>query len=446
MDGIQPRQPVLLIHGIRDIARWQAEIAATLESAGFAVELTNYGRMNLIEFLLPIPFFRSRALEKVWTQLQHAVMLHPNAKISIIAHSFGTYIVANILRRQFNLSVDRVIFCGSAVRSDFPFEQINERFNSPILNEVGTADPWPAVAESLTTGYGSAGTYGFRRPGVKDRFHNGVSHGFFLNAGFCEKYWVPFLKNGTIVPGDLPAEYPPLWVRLISIFKLKYFITAVAIVLLAFAILRLGKPGQAITQQCYRFNAQSGEQSNSLGLRTCFPGKVVYVKYWDPTDYAGLAKERDPTSSPSSWPIDRPNRVFQARGLTSDGHMQWVEQNLTGINNRLENWGAENHYWVTVIENTGIGRGMTGFVLRRVDLQPIPLGHGKTQCDSDENKRDVFEFAIPQDVISRISAGTKPTVGFRRVRVSCAQEVGFNPLVGPDYTDTEMPIVSAESD
>jgi len=338
MDNIQPRQLVLLIHGIRDIARWQVEIAAPLESAGFAVEPTNYGRMNLIEFLLPISVFRSRALEEVWTQMQHAVMLHPNAEISIIAHSFGAYIVANILRRQFNLSVNRVIFCGSVVRFNFQFEQINERFNSPILNKVGTRDPWPAVAESLTTGYGSAGTYGFRRPGVKDRFHNGAGHGFFLNAAFCAKYWVPFLKDGTIIPGDLPAEIPPLWVRMISIFKLKYFITAIAVVLLTFAILWLQKSGESVAKQCYRFNAQSGEQSPSLGLRTCFPGKIVYVKYWDPTDYADLAKKRDPASSPSSWPIDRPNRVFQARGVTTDGHMQWVEQNLTGVTNKLENW------------------------------------------------------------------------------------------------------------
>jgi hypothetical protein len=70
---------VLLVHGIRDIGRWRAEIANTLEKAGFDVELTNYGRMNLLEFLLPMPFFRRRAVETVWTQMQHAVMLHPDA-------------------------------------------------------------------------------------------------------------------------------------------------------------------------------------------------------------------------------------------------------------------------------------------------------------------------------------------------------------------------------
>jgi hypothetical protein len=225
------RPLVILVHGIRDIAGWEVEIADTLRGAGFDVEPTNYGRMNLIEFLLPIPFFREKAIETVWTQIQQARMLHPDAPISIIAHSFGTYIVANILRRQFTMKINRIIFCGSVVRFKFPFEQINDRFNSPILNEVGTADPWPALGESVTTGYGSAGTYGFLRPGVRDRFHNDAPHGYFLSAEFCKEWWVGFLRGDDPLPGD-KRKPPPLWVRLISIFKIKYFIL-LAIVLVA---------------------------------------------------------------------------------------------------------------------------------------------------------------------------------------------------------------------
>jgi alpha-beta hydrolase superfamily lysophospholipase len=139
---------VILVHGIRDIARWKSEVAAPLRKAGLAVEPTNYGRMNLIEFLLPIAYFRQKAIEDVWIQIQHAIKRHPGAKVSIIAHSFGTYIVAMLLQRQFNLQLGRVIFCGSVVRSKFPFEQIDARYEGAIVNEVGTADPWPALAES----------------------------------------------------------------------------------------------------------------------------------------------------------------------------------------------------------------------------------------------------------------------------------------------------------
>ena len=223
---------VILVHGIRDFSRWQIEVAATLMQQGFLVAHTNYGRMNLLEFLFPADFFRQRAQEIVWTQIQHAMQLHPEAKVSIIAHSFGTYVVASILKKQFTLSINRVIFCGSVLRYSFPFQQINQRFKFPILNDVGTADPWPAVAEAVTTGYGSAGTYGFLKPGVQDRFHNGKTHSDFLKKSFCNKFWVPFLRNGTIVAGDRHAVSPPVWVQLVSIFKIKYLIAAILLLVL----------------------------------------------------------------------------------------------------------------------------------------------------------------------------------------------------------------------
>lgn len=231
---------VILIHGIRDIARWQSAITNTLRGSGFKVEGTNYGRMNLIEFLMPLSYFRNKAKLTVWTQIQHAIFLHPRAtRVSLIAHSFGTYVIANILKEQFAYKFHRVIFCGSVVRYNFPIEQFIERYTSPILNDVGTADSWPAVAEATTTGYGSVGTYGFHRPGVEDRFHNDAPHGYFLNQKFCNDFWVPFLRDGSIKQGDIPAKMPGISIRLLSIFKVKYPIFGSTLLLCAYLLLRI---------------------------------------------------------------------------------------------------------------------------------------------------------------------------------------------------------------
>jgi hypothetical protein len=239
MSDAEQRHLVILIHGIRDIARWQSEIRDTLEKHGLAVELTNYGRMNLVEFLIPfLSYFRRRARDKVWTQIRHAQSLHPNSRTSIIAHSFGTYVIAELLEKVFDIRFDKVIFCGSVVRYNLPLEQFGARYNNKIINEVGTADQWPAVAESLTTGYGSAGTYGFHRPGVIDRFFNGARHGYFLSSAFCEKYWVPYLVSGEIVKGARSPENPPLWVRLISIVKIKYVVLVILLLWMITMVLR----------------------------------------------------------------------------------------------------------------------------------------------------------------------------------------------------------------
>ena len=85
------------------------------------------------------------------------------------------------------------------------------------------------IAEVVTFGYGSAGTYGFLRPAVRDRWHNGKAHSDFLNQKFCSKYWVPFLRNGKIIENNEKAEQPPWWLWAASTFQIKYVILAAVV-------------------------------------------------------------------------------------------------------------------------------------------------------------------------------------------------------------------------
>jgi hypothetical protein len=229
------KEIVVLVHGIRDFAYWQVGIRKVLESHAFDVELTNYDRFDLLRFLAPVPWFRDAIIERVWHQIQQVYADHPGKKISFIAHSFGTYTLAEILRRKFNFKAHRIIFCGSVVRYDFPFEQFSGRFTIPLLNEVGTRDIWPGIAHSVSFGYGSAGSYGFRRPKVRDRWHADASHGHFLTPSFCEKYWVPFLDDGTITEGESAPQLPAWWVRVLYIIKLRYVVIATLAMIALFA-------------------------------------------------------------------------------------------------------------------------------------------------------------------------------------------------------------------
>lgn len=236
IDGSDPAQDqhvVILVHGIRDRALWQASVSDVLQRNGFQPENTSYGRFDLFRFLAPVPFFRNWAIRSLKRQLDSVIEDNPKAKISIIAHSFGTYVFARILRETPQLNVHRVIFCGSVLSYDFPFEQFANRFTTPILNEVGTRDIWPAMAESVTWGYGAAGTYGFVRPRVRDRWHNRAKHDYFLKSqDFCQEFWIPFLKDGTVKQGAMPPEKPRLWVRLISLLKIRNFVVVMTLLVL----------------------------------------------------------------------------------------------------------------------------------------------------------------------------------------------------------------------
>ena len=218
----KPLGSVVLVHGIRTHADWYREVRDALQANGFRVHLTNYGRFDLVRFLLPFRYFRNRAKEKIFRQIRHAQQSEPGLEFSIIAHSFGTYVVSRILQDEFDLQIDRIIFAGSVVRYDFPFEQFSNRFRSDILNEVAAKDVWPAFAESITTGYGSAGTFGFKRPRIYDRWNNG-GHSAVLNAKHARDYWLPFLSSGEIKPIEASSRVP-FWIRLINFVRLKYWI------------------------------------------------------------------------------------------------------------------------------------------------------------------------------------------------------------------------------
>jgi len=226
---------VILVHGIRTDAPWQNTLRFGLEAQGMKVELTNYGYFDLLMFLTPIRWIRQIAINRVWTLVRDIRKLYPDARMSFLAHSFGTHIVASILRNEFDFRAHRIVFCGSIVRYDFPLYDISDRFTSPILNEVGSSDYLPAIAESVTWGYGSAGTYGFRTPRVRDRWHNGFGHSQFLTDEFCKKFWIPFFANGTIVEADKNPTRPPIYIRILSRFRLKYVAISLAGFLIIFA-------------------------------------------------------------------------------------------------------------------------------------------------------------------------------------------------------------------
>jgi len=231
-DPVKETKPhvVILVHGIRTWALWQNELRKTLEREGFVVQPTNYEYFDLFRFLFPWQLFAGPVVKKIAMQIRQTRKRNEGATCSIIAHSFGTFVLARFLKdKDYNeLKFDKIIFCGSVVPQKFPFENFDHRFKGELLNEVGTRDFWPVFAEVVTFGYGAAGTYGFRRPAVRDRWHNGKAHSDFLNQQFCQKYWAPFLRDGNIIDNDKEAERPPWWLWAVSVFKIKYIVMLIA--------------------------------------------------------------------------------------------------------------------------------------------------------------------------------------------------------------------------
>ena len=106
-----PAPPLLIVtvHGIRTLSltSWQEDFNRLFESRE-NVSLFNYqyGYFDVIKFLFP-PFRRFEA-RRFWDALQTELSYHPaDTRINIIAHSFGTYLVARAFEKLAELPEER---------------------------------------------------------------------------------------------------------------------------------------------------------------------------------------------------------------------------------------------------------------------------------------------------------------------------------------------------
>lgn len=229
------RHLVMLVHGINTRAQWMSTIKPVLVSNGLIVEATSYGKFGVPRFILPFAWLRKGAVERVAQAIATAQMLHQPTKMSVISHSFGTYVISQILADYPQFKWHRIIFCGSVVRDDYRLDRSLQRFDPPLLNEVGSEDFLPALAESVSWGYGSVGSNGYNAVGVDTRWHSGLRHSDFLTAAFCQKFWLPFLTSGTIVPGDASSKLS-LWTRAITGLPIRWLQPVLAAIVVLCAI------------------------------------------------------------------------------------------------------------------------------------------------------------------------------------------------------------------
>lgn len=203
---------VVLVHGIRTYAPWYPLVERLMRPRGISVHPIRYGRFDLFRFMVPGPWRRgpvAATLRKLEPILLDAAK--KGQRVTVIAHSNGSYVVTKLLEEKPTIELDYLILCGSVVPNDFDWTRVNRQIRKAIVNDYGVRDIWPVVAKSLSWGFGHAGTHGFGAP-VIDRIHD-LGHDYFTEE-FVERFWLPIIESDEIVAstrrGDrLPST--PLW-------------------------------------------------------------------------------------------------------------------------------------------------------------------------------------------------------------------------------------------
>lgn len=146
----------VLLHGIRSSASsWPVGMETTLERLGVnrrRIRRPNYGYFHLGNYL------SGSARESETSQfLDDYVAFRsqfPNQPTDVVAHSFGTHILANALRTVPAFKVRNVVLAGSMLPSDFPWAPIFERNQArSVVSIAGVSDWTVGFASSLASGF-----------------------------------------------------------------------------------------------------------------------------------------------------------------------------------------------------------------------------------------------------------------------------------------------------
>ena len=271
-----PDHIVVLIHGIRTHASWAEMVGSVLaKETGAKVVPLKYGFFDVFRFLCPF-FTRLAPVERIVRELRDLRTQYPTARISVVAHSFGTYALIRALEEP-DIHLHRVILCGCIVRETFRRARYSAQLGKdPLLNDCGTHDVWPVLAKSITWGYGATGTFGFGTVGVHDRF-NKFGHGDYFDSGFIEKYWVPFIRDGEIGATDWERNRntPPYWQSLLSWFPLCWLFLAIIV---GGALLMWLQPFSPKAKPSVQFGAKLG-----MGHWLGSPIVAAHVEFRNPT-------------------------------------------------------------------------------------------------------------------------------------------------------------------
>jgi serine/threonine-protein kinase len=209
---------VVTLHGIRTHAKWQRAFSEVAGRAGLQCRLDrwNFGYFSVFRFLSPW----SRQAKVSWfRETYHAEFAdQPMAQLSterpsVIAHSFGTYVLGNALLRYPYLRFNRVLLCGSILPTDFPWDALIARGQIQALrNEYGARDIWTNLAQWFISGTGPSGLTGFTC--THDRLEQerfDFSHSEYFERGHMEDRWLRYLKRrlSHITPQDRDVAAPP---------------------------------------------------------------------------------------------------------------------------------------------------------------------------------------------------------------------------------------------
>jgi hypothetical protein len=202
------RKVIVSLHGIRTRGVWQKDLPPLISEQGWIYYPLDYGWFSFI-FFIP-GFLRKNKTEWFRKRYNEIRSRYPDVIPSIIAHSFGTWILCKALSKYKNLRFDKIILAGSIVPDDFDWKRIYDRNQvTSVRNDSGKKDIWARFSRFFAWGTGSSGFKGFSQPQpfVVEIVNSEYDHFSAFGYDHYLGEWIPFLSElNPFASGEIPWD------------------------------------------------------------------------------------------------------------------------------------------------------------------------------------------------------------------------------------------------
>jgi pimeloyl-ACP methyl ester carboxylesterase len=200
---------VIAIHGIRTLGAWQEQLQWLIDREyRVSVPFRNWKYGKITSAAL-IPSRQHGLVERFVDNVRNAendlTGVFAEARVppaDVIAHSFGSWIVAHALKAEPELRLGRVVLVGSIVRPNWDWETPLGRGQlQAVLNYCGDRDLPVKITERGIPDSGPSGVHGFTSadPRVVNVLKPGGQHSTAFEEGVLvptfEDVWQPFLAD-----------------------------------------------------------------------------------------------------------------------------------------------------------------------------------------------------------------------------------------------------------
>lgn len=199
VEKIPRRKTLVTIHGIRTYADWNAEVTLCASSNGWTVAPFQYGYLEVTA--LSSEKKRQEILDSFRDFLAEIDQTYGVENVSVIAHSFGTYIACRYIL-GFDVPpvrFDTLILSGAIVNEKLDLNRFEGKIAN-IVNERAPNDEWVEWSKigSLFTDdlFGYAGTRGFANPTSRldERSSEIFKHNNVIRRDVVTQRWLPTLE------------------------------------------------------------------------------------------------------------------------------------------------------------------------------------------------------------------------------------------------------------